>query len=173
MKKFIFVVCLFLLGPSIVFAQFRDTLSHPDSVHKRITSEDSAFPYHAKPNIRDIGLQFLSGEVAYNATMFGLFGSTLFYGPLDQVEFQPALGILASFFTVPLAIYLTSDLLNLKSGSLAFAIAGAVIGFLPLGISLWAPANTYLTRYLSLSLPPVTLAMLFYDFSLWTDLIPQ
>lgn len=143
-----------------VFGQFRettsrDTLTHPD------TSLSSKF---SKTQFSDIALQFLVGEVAFNATTFSLWGNDL-YKPSSDNYFG-VIGIVASWFIVPLSMYLTSSALNLNTNfnSVDWGAAGATIGFILATVTHIQPV-TYLSSYLSISLGIVLGSLIGYDLS--------
>lgn len=115
-------------------------------------------------SVMSCALQLAAAEVAFNATSFALFGDEMY-------KSQSALGIIgivASWFTVPVAIHATTSLLGLRRGSLGGSIIGACIassGVASLALH-WNLPTTYLANYLVLSIPVVTFAILFYDLSI-------
>lgn len=119
------------------------------------------------PHVIELGLQFLGGELVFNATSFALWGNDLYKG-FGQPGFGAGLGILASMITVPLAVHFTSALLGLKSGSWPWASVASFAGFFLVNLSL-PPAirnHSYFSRYLFTSMPIITIAQLVYDLTM-------
>ncbi|MDP4199969.1 MAG: hypothetical protein Q8922_08235 [Bacteroidota bacterium] len=171
-----FILCLMWLILASSYApcraQVADTTLHrsnlADSV-ARASFQDSVFGVRKNDSVLhvgDIALQFLAGEAAFNITSFSLWGND--YYRISSDNKLGSLGIMASQLTVPLAIYFTSELLDLKEGSLLGSIGGAVGGALLVSIPmlLLVRPPTYLSTYLIVSLPIITIAQLVYDLTM-------
>ena len=153
------------------YAQFRNQSSDRVQDFTRVDSlhENSIYAKtDSLPNAGDIGLQFLAGEIAFNATSFALWADDLYRGRTDQ-NMLAGMGVFVSMFTVPIAIDLTTELLHLKTGSTGWAEFGAFGSFFLVTIPVLATIHhpiTYLDAYLGFSLPLIGTAQLVYDLTI-------
>lgn len=153
------IFLIYLPGPCL--AQSRDTSAQvQDSISRSSVSSDST-----SFTIGVATAQFFAGEIAFNATSFGLWGNDLYKFSSDNKI--GVLGLLASTITVPLAIHFSSTLFGCH-GSLGASIAGAAIGLIAVAPALLLTGTlpkTYLGVYLGFSLPIIIFGQLAYD--LW------
>jgi hypothetical protein len=163
-----FFICLLALVPDVTSAQFRDTTSRGDTIHITYGSQPGNAP-DSMPKGRDVAIQFLAGEAAFNATFFIIAGNSFTHpsNPNSAFNGQAGLAIFAPVVTVPLAIALASNILQLRSGSWPLSMVGAFFGLFPIGFLLYPVGHaSFAVVNLAFGIPIIAVAELVYDLTI-------